>query len=261
MVGSAFVLEEMDIKLDTECIGTNFIFCDEINSTNERLLTDEVITQHGTVLLAENQFVGRGRLGRKWISEKNMSLTFSILLTENIEPKNLNHINLGISLAVAKSLKNLYQLDVSLKWPNDVLISNRKVSGILLESVTKGEKIDRVVVGVGINVNQPTFEGKLLIPPTSVRREFGKPVKRERLISEVLNEFEIILEQIEKDPNAVLDSWRSKCDWIGERVMIINGNEELFGLFENIDSDGFLLLQQKDGIKKIISGDVSLRKT
>lgn len=261
MVGSTFVLEEMDIKLDTEYIGTNFIFCDEINSTNERLLTDEAISQHGTVLLAENQFVGRGRLGRKWISEKNMSLTFSILLTENIKPKNLNLINLGISLAVAKSLKNLYQLDVSLKWPNDVLISNRKVSGILLESVTKGEKIDRVVVGIGINVNQPFFEGKLLIPPTSVRREFGKPVKRERLISEVLNEFEIILEQIEKDPNTVLDSWRSKCEWIGERVKIINGNEELFGLFENIDSDGFLLLQQKDGTKKIISGDVSLRKT
>ena len=80
MVGSTFVLEEMDIKLDTEYIGTNFIFYDEINSTNERLLTDETITQHGTVLLAENQFVGRGRLGRKWISEKNMSLTFSVCL-------------------------------------------------------------------------------------------------------------------------------------------------------------------------------------
>ncbi len=260
MVSNTFVLEEMDIKLDTEYIGTNFIFCDEINSTNERLLTEEAITQHGTVLLAENQFVGRGRLGRKWISEKNMSLTFSILLTENIKANNLNLINLGISLAVAKSLKNLYQLDVSLKWPNDVLISNRKVSGILLESVTRGDKIDRVVVGIGINVNQPTFEGKLLIPPTSVRREFGKPVKRERLISEVLNEFEIILEQLEKDPTIVLESWRSKCDWIGEMVRVINGNEELYGLFENIDSDGFLLLQQKDGTKKILSGDVSLRK-
>ncbi len=260
MVGSTFVLEEMDIKLDTEYIGTNFIFYDEINSTNERLLTDETITQHGTVLLAENQFVGRGRLGRKWISAKNMSLTFSVLLTENLKANNLNLINLGISLAVARSLQNLYQLNVSVKWPNDVLISGRKVSGILLESVSKGEKIDRVVVGIGINVNQPFFEGKLLMPPTSVRREFGKPVKRERLISEVLNEFELILEQIKKDPNTVLESWRSKCDWIGERVKVINGNEELFGLFENIDSDGFLLLQQKDGTKKIISGDVSLRK-
>ena len=99
------------------------------------------------------------------------------------------------------------------------------------------------------------------MPPTSVRREFGKTVKRERLISEVLNEFELILEQIDSDPDSVLESWRSRCDWIGERVKIINGDEELFGFFENIDSDGFLLLRQKDGIKKIISGDVSLRKS
>ena len=261
MSSTTFNLEEMDIKLDTEYVGTNFIYYDEVNSTNELLLSDEKITKHGTVLLSENQFIGRGRLGRKWISEKNLSLTFSILLTENIKAKNLNFINLGASLAVAKSLENLYQLDVNLKWPNDVLISNRKVSGILLETVSKGEKIDRVVVGIGINVNQHAFEGQFLLPPTSVRRESGKRIKRERLLSEFLNEFELILEQIMKNPKSLLNSWQSRCDWIGERVKIENGEEELFGVFENIDSDGFLLLRKKDGTKKIISGDVSLRKT
>jgi len=261
MSASTFKLEEMDIKLDTEYIGTNFIFYDELNSTNEKLLTDDSIKQHGTVLLTENQFVGRGRMGRKWISEKGLSLTFSILLTEDIEPKNINIVNLGASLAVAKSMENLYQLDVNLKWPNDVLISNRKVSGILVESITKGNRFEKVVVGIGINVNQPAFEGKLLIPPTSVRKEFGRPVKRERVLSEVLNEFESILEQIKTDPNGVLDSWRSRSNWIGEKVKVINGSDELVGLFEDIDSDGFLLLQQKDGTKKIINGDVSLRKT
>ena len=98
MVGSTFILEEMDIKLNTEYIGSNFIFCDELNSTNEYLLNDMTVTQHGTLILAENQFLGRGRLGRKWISEKNMSLTFSILLTENINSDNLNLINLGHSI-------------------------------------------------------------------------------------------------------------------------------------------------------------------
>ncbi len=261
MSNSTFKLEEMDIKLDTEYIGTNFIFYDELTSTNEKLLTDDSIRQHGTVLLAENQFVGRGRMGRKWISEKDLSLTFSILLTEYINPKNINIVNLGASLAVAKSLENLYQLDVNLKWPNDVLISNRKVSGILVESITKGNKFEKVVVGIGINVNQPAFEGKFLIPPTSVRKEFGRPVKRERVLSEVLNEFESILEQIKIDRLGVLDSWRSRCNWIGEKVKVTNGSDELVGLFEDIDSDGFLLLQQKDGAKKIINGDVSLRKT
>jgi len=261
MSNSTFKLEEMDIKLDTEYFGTNFIFYDELNSTNEKLLTDDSIKQHGTVLLTENQFVGRGRMGRKWISEKDLSLTFSILLTENVDAKNINIVNLGASLAVAKSLENLYQLDVNLKWPNDVLISNRKVAGILVESITKGDRFEKVVVGIGINVNQPAFEGKLLIPPTSVRKEFGNPVKRERVLSEVLNEFESTFDQIKTDPQLVLDSWRSRCNWIGEKVKVINGSDETVGLFEDIDSDGFLLLQQKDGIKKIVNGDVTLRKT
>lgn len=260
MTTASFNIEEMDIKLDTKYIGTNFIFYDEINSTNEELLSNEKIREHGTVLLSENQFVGRGRLGRKWLSEKNLSLTFSILITENIKASNLNFINLGASLAVAKSLENLYQLNVNLKWPNDVLISNRKVSGILVEAISRGDKIDRIVIGIGINVNQHGFEGKFLLPPTSVRREFGKPVKRERLLSEVLNEFELILEEIEKDHESVLESWRSRCNWIGERVKIIDGEKELFGEFEDIDSQGYLILKDKEGTRKIIAGDVSLRK-
>ncbi|MEN8193675.1 MAG: biotin--[acetyl-CoA-carboxylase] ligase [Bacteroidota bacterium] len=259
-MSSSFDIEEMDIKLDTEFIGSNFIIYDEVNSTNEQLLSDENIKNHGTVLLAENQFVGRGRLGRKWLSEKDMSLTFSILLNEDITPDKLNLINLGASLAVAKSLENLYQLDVHLKWPNDVLISNRKISGILVESTSKGKNIERAVIGIGINVNQPAFEGKFMMTPTSIRREFGKPVKRERLISEILNEFEEIITQINKKQEVVLDAWRSRCNWIGEKVKIENVEESIFGIFENIDSDGFLLLRQKDGTKKIINGDVSLRK-
>ena len=126
---------------------------------------------------------------------KNHSITFSILLTENISASTINIINLASSLAVAHSLENLYQLDVRLKWPNDVLIATRKVCGILVESVSKGDKLERVVVGIGVNVNQPMFEGGFNIPPTSIRKEFGRVVSRERLIAEILNEFEKLLKK------------------------------------------------------------------
>lgn len=259
-MSSSFVIEEMDIKLDTEYIGTNFIMYDEVNSTNEQLLSNEKYDKNGTVLFAENQFMGRGRLGRQWISEKDMSLTFSILLTEFLNAQDLNLINLGASLAVAKSLENLYQFDVNLKWPNDVLISNKKVSGILVETVSKGNEIERAVVGIGINVNQPNFTGKYLTTPTSIRKEFGKEVKRERLLSEILNEFELVLNAINKSPKPVLEAWRSRCSWIGERIKILDGEKEIFGQFEDVDEKGFLIFRDKSGVRKILNGDVSLRK-
>ncbi len=259
MKKSKFVIEDMDIKLKTNFIGTNFIFYDEVDSTNELLLKDNSISNHGTVLFADNQVKGRGRLDREWITVKDSSLTFSILLTENLTANIINLINLAASVAVAQSLENLYQLDVRLKWPNDVLIQTRKVCGILVESISKGESIERLVVGIGVNVNQPIFEGKFNVPPTSIRKESGKVSSRERLIAEILNEFERILKKINKDPSSVLNSWRSRCKMIGERIKVVDGETETYGTFEDIDNNGFLLLSDKNGVKKIFSGDVSLR--
>ncbi len=259
MFKPTFVIEEMDIKLKTKFIGTNFIYYEEANSTNTELLNDASLKKHGTVLFANNQVKGRGRLDRKWISEKNYSLTFSILLTENITTNNVNIINLATSIAVAQSLENLYQLDVRLKWPNDVLIATRKVCGILVESQSKGDKLERVVVGIGVNVNQPMFEGGFNVPPTSIKKEFGKNVSRERLMAEILNEFEKLLKKVKHHPEEILNNWRSKCKMIGEKVKIIDGENELFGTFEDIDENGFLLLKETSGVKKVFNGDVSLR--
>lgn len=259
MSKSNFNIEEMDIKLKTKFIGTNFIFYEEADSTNEELLKDKTITKNGTVLFANNQVKGRGRLNRQWISENNNSLTFSILLTEKITTKNVNIINLAASIAVAQSIENLYQLDLRLKWPNDVLIATRKVCGILVESTSIGDKIDRLVVGIGVNVNQPIFEGKFNVPPTSIRKEFGKITSRERLLAEILNEFEKLLKKAFKNPDEIISNWRSKCKMIGEKIKIIDGENEHFGIFEDIDENGFLLLKEQSGVIKIHSGDVSLR--
>ena len=255
-----FNIEEFDIKLDTEFIGRNFIYCEEIESTNDFLLKSDIYNKNGTVLLAEFQSQGRGRRSREWISIAEQNLTFSILLTFNVNPRNINIIGLGASLAVAYSIENLYQLDVSLKWPNDVLIQGKKVSGILLESSSTSNKIEKTVVGFGINVNQPNFIGKFIIPPSSIRREFKKIVNREKLLSEVLNNFETVFELVVNDAPKMLNDWRSRCKMIGEKVKIEDDKAAKFGIFDDIDENGFLILKRGEEYETIHFGDASLRQ-
>lgn len=261
-----FNIEEFDIKLDTEFIGRNFIYCDEVESTNSVLLDSKEFAQHGSVMLAEHQVKGRGRKNREWISIAGQNLTFSIMLKKDLKESKINLINLGAAISVAQSVENLYQLNVELKWPNDVLIGKKKIAGILIESTSKGSKISKLVVGIGINVNQSNFPGKFDIPPTSVRKEFHSLVSREKLLSEVLNNFETMLKESKEDYDKILNNWRSRCKMIGEKVKVVElacpaGREDKtkFGLFEDIDDDGFLILKQGDKRERIHYGDVSLR--
>ncbi len=254
-----FNIEEFDIKLDTEFIGRNFIYCDEVDSTNSVLLTSKEFAQNGTVILAEHQNEGRGRRDREWISSAGQNLTFSILLRRNLKESKINLINLGAAVSVAQSIENLYQLNVELKWPNDVLIDKKKIAGILIESTSRGNKISKLVIGIGINVNQPNFPGKFDIPPTSVRKEFHSLVSREKLLSEMLNNFENILYEVKGDNKKILNNWRSRCKMIGEKVKVMDDDKTKFGFFEDIDDDGFLILKQGDKREKIHYGDVSLR--
>lgn len=255
-----FNIETFDIKLDTEYLGRTFVYAEEISSTNTFLM-DKVngYNSNGTVVLAEKQTMGKGRKGRVWFSAPESNLTFSILFTKDkLLLNNINIINFVASLAVAVSIENLYQLKTELKWPNDVLIDKKKTAGILIESTSQGNKIERLVVGIGINVNQNSFQGQFNYPPTSIRNEMDKTVEREKLLAEVLNNFEVLLEKIKSNSNEILKDWKSKCKMIGERISVMEKEVEKFGIFYDLDDEGFLLLKTKAGIEKIYFGDVSL---
>jgi BirA family transcriptional regulator, biotin operon repressor / biotin---[acetyl-CoA-carboxylase] ligase len=256
-----FNIENFDIKLDTEFIGRTFIYADVLTSTNTYLMDKQnEINTNGTVVLAETQTQGKGRKDRVWYSTPEANLTFSILITNSkLLHKNSNLINFAASLAVSVSIENLFQIKTDLKWPNDVLINGKKTSGILLESSSIGNKINRLVIGIGINVNQNSFQGTFNYPPTSIRIELGRNVEREKLLSEVLNNFELLLLKIENNSSSIIEEWKSKCNMIGERISIIENDSEKFGIFCDVDEHGFLLLKTKDGIEKICFGDVSLR--
>jgi BirA family biotin operon repressor/biotin-[acetyl-CoA-carboxylase] ligase len=253
-----FNIEEFDIKLDTEVIGRNFIYCEEVDSTNSVLLTSKEFEKHGTVLLAEQQSKGRGRKERTWTSNSFQNLTFSILLLKKFKENRINIVNLATSLAVAQSIENLYQLKVTLKWPNDILVNGRKAAGILLESTSKGNKIEKVIIGVGINANQTNFSGKFNITPTSIRNEFREQISREKLLSEILNNFEEILESSHYNPEKILSDWKSRCKMLGEKIKIEEDGKTKIGIFEDVDENGFLVLKTGDKQEKIHFGDVSL---
>ena len=254
-----FNIEDFDIKLDTEYLGRNFIYCDEVESTNTVLLSSKEFGTNGTVLLSEFQSKGKGRKDRTWISSAGQNLTFSILLKNDVRDTKINLFNFGASLAVAQSLENLYQLNVELKWPNDVLVHKKKIAGILIESTSKGSKITKLVVGIGVNVNQPNFPGKFDIQPTSVRREFKSIASREKLLSELLNNYENIVESISTGSDKILNDWRARCKMIGEKIKIVENDKIKSGVFEDIDENGFLILKVGDKKEKIHFGDVSLR--
>lgn len=253
-------LDEFDIRLNTEYIGRNFIYSEEADSTNTVLLDKSFkINSNGSVFFAERQNKGRGRLDRTWYSTKEMNLTFSILLTKKSIPKTPSLLNFAASLSIAYAIENLYQFKIDLKWPNDVLINGKKIAGILLESISEGNKLERLVIGMGINVNQTIFQGIFILPPTSIKLELGQPAEREKLLSEILNNFEQLHEILLKNPARIIKEWKAKCGMIGDKVSIVEGEDSREGIFEDVDENGFLLLKRNNRIERIHFGDVSLR--
>jgi BirA family biotin operon repressor/biotin-[acetyl-CoA-carboxylase] ligase len=255
-----FELEKFDIKLETDFVGRNFIYADELNSTNEELLKNEYLRRYsGTVLLAEKQIHGRGRKNRTWHSSKGQNLTFSILLSDEESLSiNINHVNLLASIVVSNAVENLYQLKSELKWPNDVLIGGKKFAGILTETSVQGNKFELAAIGLGINVNQTVFQGEYNYPPTSLKLELRQDIKRESLLAEILNLFEDDLITLLKSPKSILDEWRSKCKMIGDKVSVIDGEKIKTGIFDDIDENGFMILKHNGEFEKIYFGDVSL---
>ncbi|GAB6281821.1 MAG: biotin--[acetyl-CoA-carboxylase] ligase [Ignavibacterium sp.] len=255
-----FSIEKFDIKLDTDWIGRNFILIDEVDSTNTFLIENKEISKvNGTVVLSEKQNKGKGRFERQWYSSKGLNLTFSILLIINKKLKNkLNFINLGTAVVIANSIENLYQLNVNLKWPNDVLIKNKKIAGILIETSSQNDKIDDAVVGIGLNVNQTSFQGDFKNEPTSIKLEFGQIVEREKLLAEILNNFEFMINEVKNNNNFILKEWREKCNMIGDKISIQQNDKIIDGIFYDIDENGFLLLKTGNDILTISSGDVTI---
>ena len=258
-----FSIEELRAKLHTTIIGKRILYYPSVGSTNDvaRSLA-EAGAREGVVVLADEQRAGRGRRGRRWLAPAGTCLLFSLLLRPPLPPHQCQRLTMACGLALAESLESHTGLAMGLKWPNDLLVGDKKVGGILTELVMKGERLEYAIVGLGLNVNldfTPPEVAFLREQATSLAQELGAPVAREPLLACILNRLEVHY-------LALCDGWSPHQAWaarlvtLGQRVAVSGPGDELEGWAEGVDPDGALLLRLKDGqVVRVLAGDVSLR--
>jgi len=208
-------------------------------------------TEEETIVIAESQTHGRGRLGRDWLSPMG-GIYITLILRPKISPIYAPRINLMASVAVAKAIRKFFGLKAELKWPNDVLIEGKKVCGILAEMEAETDVVNFVNVGIGINVNNPIFPYAKMA--TSLKEELGKEVSRKEFLNSVLKE--INEQQVLLTKGDLLEEWKSLSATLNKDVRIVAPGEEIIGRAIDIDASGALILRSQDGsLRSAIAGD------
>lgn len=235
---------------------------DLLDSTNikaKELADTEV---EGTVILAEEQTQGKGRLGRSWVSQKGKGIYMSMILKPKVDVMSASRITLIGAAAVHLSLKEL-DINTKIKWPNDIQIGDKKVCGILTEMNGDLNNVNYVVMGIGVNVNldENDIPENIKERATSLKIFSGKSLDKEKLLELILDYFDrLYLPFKEKgDMTKVLDICRKNSSVIGKAIRVIKGNEIRLGKALYIDENGELVVEFEDGIENINSGEVSVR--
>jgi BirA family biotin operon repressor/biotin-[acetyl-CoA-carboxylase] ligase len=249
----------------TEVVGRDIRVFQETTSTNdvvEKLARDGVA--EGVVVFAESQTKGRGRLGRKWLSPAGQGLWFSVLLRPKLRPMAVTQITIIAATATARALRALTGLPVEIKWPNDLLVRDRKLVGVLTELSAEVDTVKHVTLGIGVDVNLAAAE----LPPdlrkiaTSLRIETGRVWQRAEVAAAILRELDADYRKIRLGNfRAVADEWEARCATLGENVTICIGDRRVPGRVEALDDDGALLLRTQHGrLERIIGGDVVVER-
>jgi BirA family biotin operon repressor/biotin-[acetyl-CoA-carboxylase] ligase len=249
--------------LKTSFIGRNIFYYPSIDSTND--VAKELAERgepEGTLVISDYQTAGKGRLGRRWLSPPKSSILISLLFRPDFPPKEAQRLTMICSLAVVDAIKAVTGLAASIKWPNDIIVGGKKAGGILTEIGTKGEKLDYVIVGIGINVNVD-FSKELLElaeTATSLSQELGREVSRLEILWEMLNGIEERYERLLRG-EPIHDEWASRLITLHKWVKVTTSQGELHGWAEGVDPDGALIIRTPNGIsKRLLAGDVTLKE-
>ena len=262
-IGTGSIYNETTIadQIHTKWAGKTVHFARETDSTNlwiKRLAKEGA--PEGTLALAEFQSAGRGRLGRSWEVPEGTSVMMSILLRPKFEPQYAPTLTLVMGMAVAKAVKSL-GFDVSIKWPNDVVVSHKKICGILTEMGVRDGKIDYAVIGVGINVNIKEFPEEMVDKATSLYLESGKEFDRSQIPGLVMEAFEEYYEKFAAtcDLSGLKEEYESILANYNQPVRVL-AKEPYEGVARGITDGGELLVEKTDGtIVAVSAGEVSVR--
>lgn len=249
--------------LCTKRFGRSILFSGEVDSTSKWAKELAMYgASEGTVVIAETQTRGRGRLGREWFSPTG-GLWFSIILRPKLRPVEAAKLTFVAGLAVAKVLREMFSLKAETKWPNDVLVNERKICGVLAEMNTTGETVNFVVVGVGVNANfdvKNVFPERLKKVATSLESELGRKVQLEKLFRALVERLENLYEIfIREGVDSVLEEWKNYAGFLGRHVRVTSPTEKISGLALDVNREGALVLRLEDGtVRRVFVGDVSL---
>ncbi len=247
------LLDAGRIKKDlaTRWLGRDLLILSEASSTNAVALSSVGQRQSGSVILAETQKEGRGRLSRSWASPPG-GIWMSLVLKPDIPLSRVYRINMAASVSICRAISRL-GLEAGIKWPNDILIQEKKVSGILTELGAQMDRLDYVVVGVGLNANNDTAAFPSQWRSTSMAAELGRGIDRCALIAAILNKMEKAIDNMESQE--IYEEWRSLSLSLGKRVRISSAEGDLTGQVVDLDGDGALILQQGREKRRILAGD------
>jgi BirA family biotin operon repressor/biotin-[acetyl-CoA-carboxylase] ligase len=216
---------------------------------------------HGTVVIAEEQTAGRGRLGRRYCSPRG-GVWFTVVLRPALAPAEASVLSLLAGLAVAEAVAAVSAVRVLLKWPNDLLYDGRKLCGILTELEAEENLVHAVLLGIGINVNltRESLPLELRDTSTSLLLAGGAMVSRRALTQHVLQRLEVWLGRLECDgPAPILAAWRAWPNMLGHRVQVTQQRRILNGIAQDLDETGALLVRGVDGtMHRVLAGEVTL---
>ena len=248
--------------ITTRFIGRQLVFVPRIGSTQD--LAKELAVQgapEGTMVIADEQSAGRGRLARRWVAPAGSSLLMSLLLRPRLDPAHLHQLTMVCSLGIVDGVRDATGLEVGIKWPNDIVTWTdaagtrqgpvRKLAGLLTESGFVGERMDYAVVGMGINVNLDVADlPETITPATSLSSELGRQVDRLSLLWPILRHIEerylaLAPSEAAEVPGAgpIVAAWSARLVTLGQRVQVSAGQEVVDGRAESVDADGALLVR------------------
>jgi BirA family biotin operon repressor/biotin-[acetyl-CoA-carboxylase] ligase len=267
LIQSPDLLTPSEIKpiLKTKWMGKTVHYFHSLDSTNSKayqLALNGV--EEGEVIIAESQEKGRGRMGRQWFSPPFLNLYLSVILRPKIPPHQAPLITLMAAVATADAIQKFSGLVPLIKWPNDILLRERKVAGLLNEIHSEMDRIHFVILGIGVNLNidEKMFSKEIRTVATSLKIEMGRTVSRKAFLQFLLLELEgwySILLEGGSDP--ILKAWRERARIKGRRVKVTSFGETLAGVAIDLDSDGALILGTEDGRRKrVVAGDVQYKR-
>lgn len=213
--------------------------------------------KEGSLVIAEEQTAGKGRLGNHWVSPANQGIWSSLILRPPISVNEASHLTILSSLAIYKAIWKYTYLPIQIKWPNDLLMDGKKICGILTELKGEQDQLDYVVVGVGINVNLSDNLNQINKPATSLSREWGKPIRRAPLLAAILDEWEQWYRlYLKQGFQPIKHTWEQITQLVGKKITARTPNGKVAGVVRGMNHLGALVLKTKARLTEIYSADI-----